>query len=263
MENKKSYLEKMFSLDGKVALITGAGGHLCSSFAAALANAGSKIALIDIRKEKAEEVAAKIRTEGIKDVEAFHCDTSNLDQVKALASEVDKTFGEVDILINGSGTNSSTPFFDLTEEDWDNVYSSQVKSTLFMSQIFGKHMVDRQRGCIINVSSASASPPLSRAFCYSTSKASILNLTQNLAREFASSNVRVNAIRPGFFPTEWNIKNFIDDERKTKILDHTPMKRFGEPNELSTAILYLASDYSTFVTGSEVSVDGGFSCMTI
>ena len=165
----------MFSLDGKVALVTGAGGHLCSSFAKALASAGSKLALVDIRKDKAEEVAARIRADGIEGVEAFQCDTSKLEQVKALAADVNNMLGDVDILINGAGTNSSTPFFELTEEDWDNVYSSQVKSTLFMSQVFGKHMVDKQKGCIINVSSASANPPLSRAFCYSTAKASILN----------------------------------------------------------------------------------------
>ena len=124
-------------------------------------------------------------------------------------------------------------------------------------------MVNQNSGSIINISSASAGPPLSKAFTYSVSKAGIKNLTQNLGREWGQNGVRVNAIRPGFFPTEWNKKNFITKKRENQILNHTPMKRFGHPSELVGATLWLASDSSKFVTGSEISVDGGFSCMTI
>ena len=124
-------------------------------------------------------------------------------------------------------------------------------------------MLKNGKGSIINISSASAGPPLSKAFTYSVAKAGIKNLTQNLAREWGTKGVRVNAIRPGFFPTDWNLKNFIDDRRKKEILGHTPMNRFGNPDELTGAILWLSSDAAGFVTGSEVSVDGGFSCMTI
>ena len=118
-------------------------------------------------------------------------------------------------------------------------------------------------GSIINISSASADPALSKAFAYSAAKAGIRNLTQNLGREWGGKGVRVNAIRPGFFPTEWNRKNFITPERENSILAHTPMKRFGEPSELIGAAIYLASTASSFVTGSELIVDGGFSAMTI
>ena len=124
-------------------------------------------------------------------------------------------------------------------------------------------MVQKGSGSIINISSASAGPPLSKAFAYSVAKAGILNLTQNLGREWGTSGVRVNAIRPGFLPTEWNKKNFITKDRELAILSHTPMNRFGEPNELIGAMLWLGSSASGFVTGSEVAVDGGFSCMTI
>ena len=124
-------------------------------------------------------------------------------------------------------------------------------------------MLERGSGSIINISSASAGPPLSKAFTYSIAKAGIYNLTQNLGREWAKNGVRVNALRPGFFPTEWNRKNFISKEREAAILGHTPIGRFGEPNELVGAILWLASDASCFVTGAEITVDGGFSCMTI
>ena len=116
---------------------------------------------------------------------------------------------------------------------------------------------------IINISSASAGPPLSKAFTYSIAKAGILSLTQNLGREWGTKGVRVNAIRPGFFPTEWNKKNFITKDREKAILSHTPMKRFGEVSELVGGIIYLASGASSFVTGSELTVDGGFSCMTV
>ena len=124
-------------------------------------------------------------------------------------------------------------------------------------------MVQNKNGSIINISSTSADPPLSRAYAYSASKAAITNLTKNLAREWAMSGVRVNSLRPGFFPTEWNKKNFLDKKRIDKIISHTPLQRFGDPKELISAVLYLSSDSSAFVTGSEVIVDGGFSCMTI
>jgi NAD(P)-dependent dehydrogenase (short-subunit alcohol dehydrogenase family) len=124
-------------------------------------------------------------------------------------------------------------------------------------------MLENKNGSIINISSASADPALSKAYAYSAAKAGIRNLTQNLGREWGKSGVRVNAIRPGFFPTEWNRKNFITPEREVAILNHTPMGRFGETNELIGAAIYLASAASNFVTGSELIVDGGFSAMTI
>ena len=124
-------------------------------------------------------------------------------------------------------------------------------------------MLKNNSGSIINISSASAGPPLSKAFTYSASKAGIKNLTQNLGREWGEKGVRVNALRPGFFPTEWNKKNFITKDREIKILGHTPMNRYGKPEELIGAVLWLSSDASSFVTGAEIAVDGGYSCMTI
>ena len=124
-------------------------------------------------------------------------------------------------------------------------------------------MIKQKHGSILNISSASAGPPLSKAFAYSAAKSGIKNLTQNLAREWATKGVRVNALRPGFFPTQWSMENFIDKKRKEKIFQHTPMKRFGNPKELITAVLFICSDKSTFLTGSEIAVDGGFGAMTI
>ena len=135
---------------------------------------------------------------------------------------------------------------------------SQITGTMIACQVFGKEMLKQKSGSIINISSASAGPPLSKAFPYSVAKAGIKNLTMNLAREWAMSNVRVNAIRPGFFPTEWNKKNFIDKERETAIMSHTPMKRFGHPSELIGATIWLASDSSSFVTEQKLQLMEGF-----
>ena len=139
---------------------------------------------------------------------------------------------------------------------------SQITGTMIACKVFGPTMLKQKSGSIINISSASAGPPLSKAFPYSVAKAGIKNLTMNLAREWAMSNVRVNAIRPGFFPTEWN-KKISSIKIEDSIMAHTPMKRFGHPSELIGATIWLASDSSSFVTGAEITIDGGFSCMTI
>jgi NAD(P)-dependent dehydrogenase (short-subunit alcohol dehydrogenase family) len=130
-------------------------------------------------------------------------------------------------------------------------------------QVFGSHMLKQKLGSIVTISSASAGPPLSKAFTYSVAKAGIKNLTQNVAREWAAKGVRVNAIRPGFFPTEWSKKHFIDKDREKAILGHTAMGRYGEPEELIGALIWLLSDSASFVTGAEIAIDGGFSAMTI
>ncbi len=174
-----------------------------------------------------------------------------------------KKFKAVDILINGAGINAPTPVMDITLEEWRAIFDSHATATLFGCQVFGAHMIKRRTGSIINLSSASSGPPLSKAFSYSVAKAGVKSLTQNLAREWAPHGVRVNALRPGFFPTHWSMTHFIDAKRKAAILGHTPMGRFGKPEELVGAVLWLASDASGFVTGSEVHVDGGFTCMTI
>ncbi|MCG2722172.1 MAG: SDR family oxidoreductase, partial [Thermodesulfovibrionales bacterium] len=174
-----------------------------------------------------------------------------------------KRFGKVDVLINGSGINSPSPIMEISPEEWDGILDVNLKGTLLGCQVYGAHMLERRTGSIINISSASSGPPLSKAFTYSVSKAGVKNLTQNLAREWAAYNVRVNALRPGFFPTEWNRKNFISAEREKAILGHTPMNRYGKPEELLGAVIWLGSDASSFVTGAEISVDGGFTAMTI
>ena len=173
-------------------------------------------------------------------------------------------FGRVDTLVNAAGVNSATPFFDISEEEWHRILDIDLTSVFLACQVFGKAMVDAGRGgSIINISSASSGPPLSRVLTYGVAKAGVNQITQFLARELAPHNIRVNAILPGFFPAEQNRKVLTPD-RVASILAHTPMNRFGEANELIGATVYLASrKAASFVTGTILRVDGGFGAMTI
>lgn len=256
------YVEKLFDLTDRVALITGAGGHLCGNMAQVLARAGAAIGVADLRGEKANAVSESIIQNAGRAIPIALNATRKEDFEEALDQLLD-TFGKVDILINGAGINAPTPFLDIDIEGWRAVLESHLTTTLFGCQVIGKHMIENRCGSIINISSASSGPPLSKAFGYSVAKAGVKNLTQNLAREWAQYSVRVNALRPGFFPTKWNREHFITPDREKAILGHTPMRRYGEPEELSGAVIWLSSDASSFVTGAEICVDGGFSAMTI
>ncbi len=224
---------------------------------------GCAVAILDLRLEKAQAVEGELRAEGFGNVMAMGIDVAKKDQHIAALEAIVAKFGKVDVLVNGAGTNGPTPFLELSLDEWYSILDSQLTGTFLGCQVFGGYMVQRGSGSIINISSASAGPPLSKAFTYSVAKAGILNLTQNLGREWGTKGVRVNALRPGFLPTEWNRKNFITPEREAAILGHTPMARFGVPSELLGATLWLASEAASFVTGAEIAVDGGFSCMTI
>ena len=258
-----TYIDKLFNLDGKVAVVIGAGGHLCSEMARGLANAGCAIAILDLRLKKAQSVENELKANGCERVLSHAIDVAKKEEHVTALEQVLATFGQVDILVNGAGINAPTPFLEITEDEWDHILAINLKGMLFSCQVFGKRMLEQGSGSIINISSASAGPPLSKAFIYSVSKAGISNLTQNLAREWATQGVRVNALRPGFFPTDWNKEHFITPEREQAMLGHTPMTRYGKPNELVGAVLWLASDAASFVTGAEIVVDGGFSAMTI
>jgi NAD(P)-dependent dehydrogenase (short-subunit alcohol dehydrogenase family) len=257
-----SFLNQLFNLENKVAVVIGAGGHLCSEMARGFAGAGCAVALLDANMAGAEAVAGKIRDNGGKAL-ALEMDVSRKQSLEISLTLVLEEFGSVDVLINGAGINSPTPFLKITEKEWENILAVNLKGMLFSCQVFGEQMLEQGSGSIINISSASAGPPLSKAFTYSVSKAGVRNLTQNLAREWATQGVRVNALRPGFFPTDWNKEHFITPERDQAILGHTPMARYGKPNELVGAVLWLGSDAASFVTGAEITVDGGFSAMTI
>ncbi|MFB3883634.1 MAG: SDR family oxidoreductase [Thermodesulfobacteriota bacterium] len=256
------YLTELFRLNGKKAVVTGGGGYLCGEMARALARTGVLVAVLDLREQKAKTVSDEINRFGGKAFPVAIDVTKKEDHLRAFERVIEE-FGDIDILINGAGINAPTPFFEISLEEWHSILDSHVTGTFLACQIFGKHMVEKRKGSIINISSASSGPPLSKAFTYSVAKAGIKNLSQNLAREWAPYHVRVNALRPGFFPTEWSMKNFISPEREKAILGHTPMGRYGKPEELVGVVLWLSSEAASFVTGAEIAVDGGFTCMTI
>lgn len=255
-------MTKLFNLDGKVAALTGAGGFLVGEISSACARAGMGVAVLDSKIEAAQKTVERIRKAGGK-AEAFAVDVTSKKELESGLSQILNKFGRLDCLLNGAGLNAPTPFFDITLEEWNSIINVQLTGTFLSCQVFGKHFVSQKAGSIVNISSASSGPPLSKAFTYSVAKSGVTNLSQNLAREWATQGVRVNILRPGFFPTEWSKKNFITPEREKAILGHTPMGRYGKPEELSGAVLWLFSDAASFVTGAEVCVDGGFTCMTI
>ncbi len=256
-------MSRLFDLTGKVAVALGGNSTLGSSIAEGLAEHGAKLAIVGRNRETSEEVAQKINANG-GEAKAFQADVSDLATVENVATEIEAWAGGWDILLNAPGMNSTTPFLDLATEEWDKIMDVNLRGVVFATQIFAKKMMEQKRGgSIINISSVSSTTPLSKVFTYSASKAAMNSVTQFLAREFAPHDIRVNAIIPGFFPAEQNRK-ILSEERVQSIMNHTPMNRFGEPEELQGAAVYLASDKASgFVTGTFLRVDGGFGSMTI
>jgi len=254
---------ELFSLKGKVAVVIGGTGELCGAMAEGFAAAGAAVAIVGRDETKAKARLDKIAKDG-GTAEFFSCDTTSKTGLQQLLADVLKKLGRVDVLVNGAGVNSATPFFEIPEDEFDRILRVNIKGVFLGCQVFGKYLVDRgQGGSIINLGSMSGLVPLSRVFTYSASKAAVHNLSKNLAREWAPRGVRVNTLVPGFFPAEQNRK-ILSPERVASILAHTPIKRFGEARELVGATLLLASDGAAgFITGSEVVVDGGYHAMTI
>jgi NAD(P)-dependent dehydrogenase (short-subunit alcohol dehydrogenase family) len=256
-------IAKMFSLEGKTAAVVGGGGVLAGEMAMGLAAAGAAVVVVDLNEEGAQRRAQAICGQGGKAIACQADVTKKADIERALAATL-AGFGGVDILLNAAGINSGTPFFEIQESEWERILDVDLRSVFLSCQVFGRVMVEAGKGgSIVNISSASSDPPLSKVFTYSVAKGGVNQITKFLAREFAPHRVRVNAIQPGFFPAEQNRK-LLTDERVASIMNHTPMNRFGEAAELIGAVVYLASDRaSSFVTGSIVRVDGGFGAMTI
>ena len=268
-------------LTGKVAVITGAGGVLCSQFANDLSECGAKVALLDLNYEAAEKVAEEIKSNG-GFAKAYKANVLDKNIMLNVATEVVSDFGQVDILLNGAGGNNpkattdkeyyevgdldsdTKSFFDLDASGVEFVFNLNFLGTLIPTQAFASYMVEKG-GNIINISSMNAYTPLTKIPAYSGAKAAISNFTQWLAVHFSKVNIRVNAIAPGFFSTKQNASLLWNDdgtptERTKKILAATPMGRFGEPSELTGALLFLLNDEAaSFVTGVVIPIDGGFS----
>jgi len=261
--NSSEYLNSLFGLAGRVAVVIGGTGELCGAMAEGLASAGAEVVIVGRNPDKAQARLAKISAAGGK-AWFYSAEATSKAETEALLAAVLARSGRVDIVINGAGINSATPFFDITEEEFDRIVRVNLKGVFLGCQVFGKYLVDRgQGGSIINLGSMSGVVPLSRVFTYSATKGAVHNLSLNLAREWAPHKVRVNVVVPGFFPAEQN-KKILSPDRVSSIMGHTPMKRFGEARELIGATLLLASDAAgSFITGEELIVDGGYHAMTI
>jgi NAD(P)-dependent dehydrogenase (short-subunit alcohol dehydrogenase family) len=274
MQSKKYDLQPLFRLDDQVAVVTGGGGVLCSVMGHALATAGARVVLVDLSTEAAERAAREICDDG---GQAIGVSASVLEKasLEAACDSVVQKYGRVDILINGAGGNQSRAttspdlsFFDLDLSAVERVFGLNFTGTFLASQVFAKLMAQQKSGNILNIASMNSLRPLTRIPAYSAAKAAVVNFTQWLAVHMAqeySPEIRVNALAPGFFLTEQNRFLLIDKEsgantkRGQQILDHTPMNRLGQPDDLLGAMLWLVSPASSFVTGITVPVDGGFS----
>ncbi len=257
-----TYLENLFSLSGKTAVVIGGTGELCGAMAEGLAAAGANVVLVGRSAEKAEARISKIANSAGK-ASFESCQVDSKEDMESLLSRVIEAHGSVDILVNGAGMNSAKPFLEIEESEWDRIFEVNMKGVFLACQIFAKQMLAQKNGgSIINVGSMSGVIPLSRVFTYSATKAAVHNLSKNLAREWATKNIRVNTLVPGFFPAEQN-KKVLTPERVEQIMGHTPMNRFGEASELIGATLLLASGAGSFITGIEMIVDGGYAAMTI
>ncbi len=268
-------------LTGKVAVVTGAGGVLCSMFAKALASSGAKVALLDLNEDAAKAFAAEIEAEG-GIAKGYKCNVLETESIQNAHDEIVNDFGTCDILINGAGGNNPkattddeyfTPedigkvktFFDLDKSGVEFVFNLNFLGTLLPTQVFAKDMLNKEDASIINISSMNAYTPLTKIPAYSGAKAAISNFTQWLAVHFSKTNIRCNAIAPGFFVTKQNEKLLFNEDgtptaRTGKILAATPMDRFGKAEELLGTLLFLVhKDASSFINGVVIPVDGGFS----
>lgn len=275
------HLPFKIDLTGKVAVVTGGGGVLCSGFAKAVAQCGAKVAVLDLRAENAALVAAEINENGGTAI-GLAANVLDKESLSTAKKAVNERLGQVDILINGAGGNHPRgtttkeyyepgdeldedviSFFDLDPQGVEFVFNLNFLGTLLPTQVFAGDLVSKKDGIILNVSSMNAFCPLTKIPAYSGAKAAVSNFTQWLAVHFSKTGIRVNAIAPGFFITDQNRALLIDEQgdytpRSQKILNNTPMGRFGETEELTGTLLWLLSEGATFVNGVVVPVDGGF-----
>jgi NAD(P)-dependent dehydrogenase (short-subunit alcohol dehydrogenase family) len=247
----------MFSLEGQTAVVIGGAGVLGGALCSGLVQAGAHVIVADLTEEGCQQRVAALEALGGTASYAT-VNVTTRESIEALLGECVSQREKIDILVNSAGVNAGTDFLDATDEDWDRILTINLRAVFQACQVFGRQMIEQGGGSIVNIGSVTSHLPLSRVFAYSASKAGVLNLTRNVAQEFATKGIRVNCICPGFFPAEQNRK-VLTKERIEAILGGTPMNRFGEPEELIGALLLLCSPTAgRFITGTHINVDGGF-----
>ncbi len=244
-------------LTGRVAVVIGGTSGIGRAIAHGLAEAGADVVPTSRRREQVEAAAGEIEERGRRSLRVAS-DVGDRDSLQKVLDLCLETFGKVDILVNSAGRTKRAPTLDFTEEDWDAILETNLTGTLRACQVFGRHMLERGYGRIINIASLSSFVALFEVAAYSASKAAVASLTKSLAVEWASQGVCVNAIAPGVFRTALNQKLLDETERGREFLLRTPMRRFGRVEELAGAAVFLASDAASFITGEVLVVDGGF-----
>ncbi len=248
---------ELLSLEGKTAVVTGGTSGIGRALSLGLAEAGADVAASARRQQHVDATAAEIEARGRRTLR-IASDVGDRASLEKLAAAAIEAFGKVDILINCAGIIKRTPTLTMAEEDWNNILNTNLTGTLRACQVFGKHMLERGYGRIVNIASLNSFVALTEVAAYAASKAAVVSLTRSLAVEWSKKGVTVNAIAPGVFLTELNANLLNSTPRGQELLMRTPMGRFGKTEELVGAAIYLASDSASFVTGQTLAVDGGF-----
>ena len=246
-----------FRLDGRVAVVTGGTSGLGRSIALALSAMGADVIPVGRRIDKVEQTTSEIASQGSRTL-AIAADVTRLEELDSLVQAVVEKFGRIDILINSAGAHLKKPAFEVDSDEWDLIQTTNLKATFFTCQRFAKVMRNQGGGSIINLSSVASFTDFEGTSVYGSSKAAVDKLTASLACEWAPFGIRVNAIAPGVFVTPMNEKHVVNSERGRKILQRTPMGRFGKLDEIQGAAVFLASESARFITGIVLPVDGGF-----
>ncbi len=249
--------DSLFSLEGKVAVVTGGTSGIGRALSLGLADAGADVIATARRKEQVDDTAKEIEARGRRTLR-MASDVGDRSTLEALRAAVLERFSKVDILVNCAGMIKRTPTLDLPEAEWTNILNTNLTGTLRACQVFGRHMLERGYGRIVNIASLNSFVALSEVAAYAASKAGVASLTRSLAVEWSKKGVTVNAVAPGVFRTDLNAQLLDSTPRGQELLMRTPMGRFGKTEELIGATVYLASDSASFVTGQILVVDGGF-----
>jgi len=252
-----TYLEELFSLKGKVAIVTGAARGNGKAIAEGLLKAGASVAMVDVNGDGVNSSAAEFRNESL-DAHAYTCDLADRAAIERLVTEIVSSSKSIDILVNNAGVTFSYPLLEYPDDAWDKTYQINLRAAFLLSRAVGKEMVKRGKGSIINITSLNAEMAFPANPAYMASKGGLRQLTKALAMDLGAHGIRANNIGPGYFVTEMTARSWNDPEKRQQRAEHTVLGRWGEPRDLAGVVIFLASDASSYVTGQDIYVDGGW-----